>query len=63
MAERDDMRDEYDFTGGERAKYARRFSEGSNVVVLEPDVAKRFRTADEVNKALRKLMDAEKRSA
>ena len=34
----DDMLDEYDFRGGVRGKYARRFAEGSNVVVLDPEV-------------------------
>ncbi len=33
----------YDFRGGVRGKYARRFAAGSNVVVLEPDVAKVYR--------------------
>ena len=36
------MRPEYDFSRGVRGKYARRFAQGTNVVVLEPDVAKRF---------------------
>lgn len=47
------MRPEYDFTGGVRGMYAERFARGSNVVVLAPDVAARFRTAEEVNEALR----------
>jgi hypothetical protein len=36
MAEEDDMREEYDFSGGVRGKYAERFAQGSNVVVLDP---------------------------
>ena len=48
-----DMRAEYDFSGGVRGKYAQRFARGSNVVVLEPDVAKRFKTLRSVNKVLR----------
>ena len=51
----DDMRDEYDFSGGVRAKYASRFAEGSNVVVLDPDVAGLFTDSDSVNDALRTL--------
>jgi len=47
------MRAEYDFSGGVRGKYAQRFARGSNVVVLEPDVAKRFKTSRSVNKVLR----------
>lgn len=53
----DDPRDEYDFSGGERGKYAKRFAEGSNVVVLDPDVAKRFADSESVNEALRSLLD------
>ena len=51
----DELRPEYDFSSGVRGKYARRFAEGSNVVVLAPDVAQRFKTSDEVNEALRKV--------
>lgn len=50
-----DMAPEYDFSNGVRGKYARRYAQGSNVVVLEPDVAKSFSSADEVNRALRAL--------
>jgi hypothetical protein len=51
----DDLREDYDFSQGVRGKYAKRFTEGANVVVLDPDVAKRFRTSEEVNEALRKV--------
>jgi len=53
----DDMRDEYDFSRGVRGKYAARFAEGSNVVVLDPDVADLFRDSESVNDALRTLAD------
>ncbi len=53
------MRPEYDFSGGVRGKYYKRCIESSNVVVLEPDVHKRFKNAREVNKALRSVMRAE----
>jgi hypothetical protein len=53
--DRDTMRPEYDFSSGVRGVTARRFAEGSNVVVLEPDVAERFPTAEAVNDALRSL--------
>lgn len=60
MSQQDDRdfetRDEYDFSGGVRGKYAGRFSEGSTVVVLEPDVAAVFSDADSVNEALRSLI-------
>jgi len=48
-----EIRDEYDFSGGVRGKYAERFKHGSNVVVLDPDVAAEFPTRESVNKALR----------
>ena len=55
----DEMRDHYDFTGGVRGKYAKKFAEGSNVVVLDPDVAEHFRTSEDVNRALRELTEKE----
>ena len=48
-----EMRDHYDFTGGVRGKYARRYAEGSNVVVLDPDVARLFPNREVVNDTLR----------
>ena len=50
-----DMRAEYDFSRGVRGKYAGRFAEGSNVIVLDPDVAEVFSDAKAVNEALRLL--------
>ncbi len=44
-----EMLREYDFSQGIRGKYARRYAKGSNVVVLEPDVAKVFPNAQVVN--------------
>lgn len=55
-SERDpEMLDEYDFSGGVRGKYAARFACGSNVVVLDPDVAQVFTDSASVNQALRAL--------
>jgi hypothetical protein len=51
--EKDEMRDHYDFRGGVRGKYARRYAEGTNVVVLDPDVAEMFPDRESVNEALR----------
>ena len=51
-----DIQPEYDFTGGMRGKYAKRYAGGTNVVLLEPDVARAFRTAKAVNRALRELL-------
>ena len=53
------MRPEYDFSGGVRGKYYGRYIESTNVVVLEPDVHKRFKNAKAVNEALRSLMRCE----
>ncbi|MGD0262622.1 MAG: hypothetical protein ABSD29_22890 [Verrucomicrobiota bacterium] len=50
-----DLWAEYDFAGGVRGKYARRFAQGANVVVLEPDVAKAFPSSEIVNRSLRAL--------
>ncbi len=59
----DELLPEYDFTNGVRGKYAKRFAEGSNVVVLEPDVASRFPDSKAVNEALRRLCDLESAQA
>ena len=52
-----EMLREYDFSQGLRGKYARRYAQGSNVVVLEPDVARVFPNAEAVNSSLRSLAD------
>lgn len=57
--ESDEMRKEYDFSAGVRGKFASRYECGSNVVVLEPDVARLYPNAREVNRALRALANAE----
>jgi len=46
---------EYDFQGGTRGKYARRYARGTRTVVLDPDVAVRFPDSESVNDALRLL--------
>ena len=51
------MLDEYDFSSGVRGKYAKRYAAGTNVVVLEPDVAKFFTDSASVNRALRALVE------
>lgn len=55
-----EMLDHYDFSGGVRGKYFARYSQGTNVVLLEPDVARAFPTSAAVNQALRKLAQARK---
>jgi hypothetical protein len=60
----DDLRPEYDFSAlknGVRGKYAARFSAGTNLVLLSPDVAKYFPDEQSVNSALRTLIRGTKR--
>jgi hypothetical protein len=52
----EEMRDHYDFSRGVRGKYAARYAEGTNVVVLAPDVAEVFPDSIAVNEALRTLV-------
>ncbi len=52
-----DMLEEYDFSKGVQGKYAKRYAEGTNVIVIEPDVAKVFPDHDSVNQALRALAE------
>jgi len=51
-----DMLAEYDFSGGVRGKYVKRYSKGTNLVVLSPDVAKVFPNSRSVNTALREII-------
>jgi len=60
----DEMRPEYDFSqlkGRVRGKYVERYREGTNLVLLDPDVAAAFPDAKAVNEALRLLMDVAQR--
>jgi hypothetical protein len=56
-SEDNDMRPEYDFSKGVRGKHYRAYQEGSNVVFLEPDIAKVFKDSESVNHALRMLIE------
>jgi hypothetical protein len=61
----DDLRPEYDFSslkGGVRGKYYRRFHAGTNIVRLEPDLARVFPTDEAVNEALRTVVRASRAS-
>jgi len=57
------MQEEYDFSKGVRGKYAKRYAKGTNVVVLDPDVAKVFPSSEAVNDALRTLAEIAKKKA
>ena len=55
----DDLRPEYDLSklkGGMRGKYAKRFHQGTNLVLLSPDIAKYFPNEQAVNAALKSLV-------
>ena len=56
------MRPEYDFSGGVRGKYASRYRKGTNVVLLDPDVAAAFPDSTLVNEALRALLEIARRN-
>ena len=55
-SDEDTMRDEYDFSGGVRGKYVERLKEGSNVVLISPDLSEKFPSEAAVNEALRELL-------
>lgn len=57
----DELRREYDLTelkGGIRGKYYKRATAGTNLVLIDPDLSKRFPDSQSVNRALRLLLDA-----
>jgi hypothetical protein len=56
MSNDPEMLEEYDFSNGERGRYAQRYAEGTNIVLLDPDVAKYFPDQESVNEALRSLV-------
>ena len=61
--EDDDLRSEYDFAsmkGGIRGKYAARLRKRSNLVLLEPEIAAAFPSAEAVNEALRGILNTTK---
>ena len=60
----EDLRPEYDLAqllrNGVRGKYATRYREGTNLVLLAPDVARAFPTEEAVNEALRLVIQLTK---
>jgi hypothetical protein len=60
----DELRSEYDLKsllkGGVRGKYAKKYRAGTNLILLEPDVAKAFPNEKAVNEALRLVMKLNK---
>jgi hypothetical protein len=64
--DKDDLRPEYDLSKlgkGVRGKYFRRYSEGTNVVVIDPDLTDAFPNAKAVNDALREVLARRARNA
>ena len=57
ITEENEMRPEYDFSAGVRGKHYRAYQQGTNVVLLEPEIAEVFKDSESVNHALRMLMD------
>jgi hypothetical protein len=60
----DELRPEYDFSkmaGGVRGKYVERYRAGTNLALLEPDIAQAFPTDASVNEALRLLLQIAQR--
>ncbi len=60
MAKKDEVRDEYrrnDLGAGTRGKYYDDCREGTNIVILDPDVAKAFPDSKSVNQALREYLE------
>ena len=55
--EDNEMRPEYDFSAGVRGKHYRAYQQGTNVVLLEPEIAEVFKDSESVNHALRMLME------
>ncbi|XGB42371.1 MAG: hypothetical protein LVS60_00235 [Nodosilinea sp. LVE1205-7] len=60
----DELRPEYDFSkmaGGIRGKYVERYRSGTNLILLDPDIAQAFPTDVSVNEALRLLLQIAQR--
>ena len=62
VKKKEKMRPEYDFGPGVRGKYAKKYAEGVNLVLLDPDVSDFFPDSKSVNHALRLLAEIAKRS-
>ncbi len=52
----EDMRAEYDFSQAIRGKYAKKYEKGTNIILLDPDLAESFTDSKAVNDALRVLV-------
>ncbi|WP_461832984.1 hypothetical protein [Desulfothermus sp.] len=61
MRDDSDMLEEYDFSGGIRGKYASRYKEGTNIIMLDPELMEYFPDSTSVNEALRSLANIMKK--
>ncbi len=59
----DELRPEYDFSKGVRGRHYEAYRRGTNVVFLEPDVARVFKDSESVNRTLRSLLDLARKAA
>ncbi len=60
MAKKDEVREEYDrkdLGAGTRGKYYAAYREGTNIIILDPDLAKAFPDSQSVNRALREYLE------
>ena len=57
ITDKEEMRPEYDFSGGLRGKHYQAYQQGVNVVFLEPEIAEVFKNSESVNHALRMLIE------
>jgi hypothetical protein len=60
--DRDTLRREYDFSKATRGTTAARYADGTNVVVIDPDLREMFPDSEAVNEALRELAAIAKRA-
>ena len=61
--DKDTLRDEYPeelIKSGVRGKYAKSYREGTNVVLIDPDLQKIFPDSDAVNRALREYLSTKR---
>jgi hypothetical protein len=61
--DRDTLRDEYPeelIRSGVRGKYANAYREGTNIVLIDPDLHKLFPDSEAVNRALREYVAAKR---
>jgi hypothetical protein len=54
------MKDEYDFSKGVRGKYSDQYKQGTNIVLLDPELRKSFPDDKAVNRALREFLELKK---